>query len=271
MADRLTRDPVRPDAFRVMFGPTAQSWVDPADPLHLEFEYVQRVAEALELTVLARREGERVRVVHLGGAGMTIPRWVAARRPETAQVVCEPDVELTEEVRRKVPLPPHSGIKVRDVDGRTGVAAMPDSWFDALVVDAFAGASVPGELVTAEFYADAARAARPGAVLVANITDRAPFGWAKRVVAGVRATFRDVVVSAEAAVWKGRRLGNLVIVASDAALPVAELEQRAHRAAFPYQLLHDRALHRWLGGAQPFTDVDATDSPGMPGGRSWFS
>ncbi|MBK8462258.1 MAG: fused MFS/spermidine synthase [Nigerium sp.] len=254
-----------------MFGDTAQSWVDPSDPLHLEFEYVQRVAEALELTVLARPVGERVRVVHLGGAGMTIPRWVSVRRPHTAQVVCEPDVELTEEVRRLVPLPAASGIKVRAVDGRSGVAAMPDDWLDALVVDAFDGSSVPGDLVTEEFWAEAARVARPGAVVIANITDRAPFGWAKRVVAGVRQPFPNAVVSAEAAVWKGRRFGNVVVVASDAALPVPGLEQRAHRAAFPYQLLSDRALHRWLGGAQPFTDADATPSPAAPRGRSWFS
>lgn len=271
MVDRLTRDPFRPGAFRVMFGDTAQSWVDPADPLHLEFEYVQRVAEALELIVLARPADERLRVVHLGGAGLTIPRWVAAVRPHTAQVVCEPDVELTEEVRRKVPLPPHSGIKVRDVDGRAGVAAMPDAWLDALVLDAFDGSSVPGELVTAEFFADVARVARPAALVVANLTDRAPFPWARRVVAGVASAFRHATVSAEAAVWKGRRFGNLVVVASDAALPVAELEARSRRAAFPYQLLYDRQLRRWLGGAQPFTDADATASPGAPGGRSWFS
>lgn len=271
MADRLQRDPFRPGAFRVMFGHTAQSWVDPADPLHLEFEYVQRIAEALDLTVLARPADERVRVVHLGGAGMTIPRWVAVRRPHTAQVVCEPDAELVAEVRRTIPLPPASGIKVREVDGRTGVAAMPDAWADAVVLDAFDGSSVPGPLVTEEFFADVARVARPGAVFVANITDRAPFGWAKRVVAGVGSAFHHQAVSAEAAVWKGRRFGNLVVVASDAALPLADLEARAHRAAFPYQLLAGRALHRWLGGAQPFSDADACDSPGAPGGRSWFS
>ena len=270
MSERLTRDPHQPGAYRVMFGATAQSWVDPADPEHLEFEYVQRITEALDLTVLTRSAEERVRVVHLGGAAMTIPRWVAARRPHTAQVVCEPDADLTAEVRRTVPLPPRSGIKVRDVDGRSGVAAMPDDWFDALVLDAFDGSSVPADLVTEEFWADCARVARDGAVVIANITDRAPFGWSKRAVAGVRGPFRHVTVSAEAAVWKGRRFGNLVVVASAAPLPIADLEQRAHRAAFPYQLLHDKALTRWLGGAMPYSDADAAPSPGAPGGRSWF-
>lgn len=271
MGERVTRDLFRPGAFRVMFGHTAQSWVDPDDPWHLEFEYVQRVTEALDATVLGRHDDQRVRVVHIGGAAMTIPRWVAARRPHTAQVVCEPDVELTEEVRRTVPLPPHSGIKVRDVDGRSGVAVMPDAWADAFVLDAFDGSSVPADLVTTDFFADVARVCRPGAVLVANLTDQAPFGWAKRAVSGICAHFRHAAVSAEAAVWKGRRFGNLVVVASAAPLPLDDLRTRAHRAAFPYQVLAGRALTRWLGGAQPFTQADTTPSPGAPGGRSWFS
>ncbi len=271
MTDRVSRDLFRPGSFRVMFGETAQSWVDPDDPWHLEYEYVQRVTEALDLTVLRRPDGERLRIVHLGGAAMTIPRWVAARRPQTAQVVCEPDVELTAEVRRKVPLPPRSGIKVRDVDGRAGVAAMPARWADAVVLDAFEGARVPGDLVTEEFWGEVARVARPGAVVVGNVTDRAPFGWARRTVAGVRGAFRHVCLSAEAAVWKGRRFGNLVIVASDVALPLTDLADRARRVAFPYQLIAGRALDRWSGGAQPFTDADTTHSPAPPGGRSWFS
>lgn len=125
MAARVEADPFNPGAFRVMAGDTAQSWVDPADPLRLEFEYVQRICEALDATVLARPADERVRVVHLGGAGLTIPRYVAARRPRTAQIVCEPDADLIEEVRRVMPLPKQSGIKVRTIDGRAGLAAMP--------------------------------------------------------------------------------------------------------------------------------------------------
>ena len=271
MAERVQGDPFAPGAFRVVFGETAQSWVDPTDPLRLEFEYVQRVAEALDATVLARPADERVRVVHLGGGGLTLPRYVAARRPHTAQIVCEPDADLTAEVRRVMPLPPRSGIKVRDVDGRAGLAQMPPDYADALILDAFDGNRVPAELATAEFVDEVVRVTRPGALVAANITDRAPFGWAKRFTAAVTGRFSQVVVSAEAAVWKGRRFGNLVVLASDHPLPVERLGRTAASAAFPYRLLAGRDLTRWLGGAQPFTDEDAVASPAPASGRSWFS
>jgi len=267
---RVERDPFHPGAFRVMAGDTAQSWVAAAAPLRLEFEYVQRITEALDATVLRRPPEERVRVVHLGGGGLTIPRWVEARRPHSAQVVCEPDADLVDDVRRLIPLQRNSGIKVRVVDGRTGVAFIPPDYVDALVLDAFDGPRVPPDLATQEFLADVAPRLRPGAVFVANVTDRAPFAWSRRFVAGVRGVLRRVVVSAETAVWKGRRFGNLVVVASDAPLPEAELAARAARAAFPYRMLAGREVASWVGDAAPLTDAEAAASP-VPRRGPWFS
>lgn len=271
MTDRLRPDPFTPGAFRVQFGDTAQSYVDPADPGRLEFEYVQRLCEALEHTLLTRPDAERLRVVHIGGAGMTIPRWVEHRRPHTAQIVLEPDADLVAEVRRKLPLPRGSGIKVREVGGREGVAAMPADYADGIILDAYADAHVPAELTTAEFLDAVAATLRPGGLFAANVTDKAPFFWARRFVAGVAGRWASVVASAEPAVWKGRRFGNLVVLASAAPLPEDELERAARRSAFSYRLLAGRELRRWLGGAQPWSDADAAPSPEPPGGRSWFS
>lgn len=267
---RVETDPFHGGAFRVMAGETAQSWVVADDPLHLEFEYVQRICEALDATVLTRPAEERLRVVHLGGGGLTIPRYVAARRPRTAQVVCEPDADLVDEVRRLMPLPRQSGIKVRTVAGREGLEAMPPDYFDALILDAFDGARVPPDLATAGFLAEVAARRRPSAVFLANITDRAPFGWARRFVAGVREVHRSLILSAETPVWKGRRFGNLVVIASNGSLPATELSRTAARAAFPYRFLAGRDVVDWIGDAVPFTDADAQASP-VPRTGTWFS
>ena len=270
MSAHVESDPFHPGAFRVMAGDTAQSWVDPRDPLRIEFEYVQRVCEALDATVLTRPVGEPMRIVHLGGGGLSIPRWVAVRRPGTQQVVCEPDADLVDDVRRLMPLPARSGIRVRVRPGREGLEEMPPAYFDALVLDAFEGPRVPASLATGDFLAEVAARRRPGAVFIANITDRAPFGWARRFCAAVTQHHRSILVSAETAVWKGRRFGNLIVVAADGPLPATELSRHAARAAFPYRYLTGREVADWVGHAEPFSDADPQPSP-VPRRGTWFS
>lgn len=268
---RLVPDPEYPGAFRVQFGDASQSWVDPSRPDLLLFEYVVHLSLLFESLLGATPADQRLRVVHLGGAGMTIPRWVAWRRPGTAQIVCEPDVELTEEVRRKLPLPPRSGIKVRDVDGRRGVAAMPAEYADLVVVDAFVGAQVPAELVTADFLDDVVRIGRGRRAVIFNVTDTSPFRWSKRVAAGLAERWPGCLVGTEAAVLKGRRFGNLLLAAFQGSIALTDLRRASAPQPYPYRWLAGRELGGWLGGATPFTDADARPSPPPSGRNLWFS
>ena len=262
----LVPDRTVPGAYFVRIDGTDQSFVDPENPLRLEFDYVQRIAEVID-TIAPK--GERLRVIHVGGAGMTLPRYVAATRPTSAQVVFEPDVEQTEQIRAIIPLPRRSGIKVRAVDGRTGLVDVPDDYADLLIVDAFAGARVPAELTTAEWYEDVARVLAPGGVIVVNITDRVPFLYAKRVVAGIADRFQPVVCALEPATLKGHRFGNIVIAAGRA-IDHATLERLANRAPFPYRVLGGLHLARWVGKFAAFTDVDSEQSPAPLGGPTTF-
>ncbi len=82
-------------------------------------------------------------MVHVGGGALTLPRYVAASRPRSSQIVFEPDAELTAFVRRHLPLPRRSGIRVRPVDGRAGMASLPDGRVDVIIVDAFVGCPGP--------------------------------------------------------------------------------------------------------------------------------
>lgn len=271
MPDRLVPDETVPGAFAVRFGDTSQSWVDPARPDFLAFEYVQHIAMVLDHTILGTPDDERLRIIHIGGAGMSVPRWVAWRRPGTAQIVCEPDVDLTAEVRRKVPLPPRSGIKVRDVDGRAGVAAMPAEYADAVILDAFAGSQVPGDLVTTEALDDVRRIGRGPELFICNVTDRAPFHWAKKVAAALAERWRHVLVGAEAPVHKGKRFGNLLLVGSAGRADVAGIRRQSARLPFGYQWLEGREARNWVGDATPFTDADAHPSPEPSGSKLWFS
>src|SRR5699024_5237227 len=140
--------------------------------------------------------------VHIGGAALTLPRYVVATRPSSAQIVLEPDEELTSWVREHLPLPRQSGIKVRAVDGRTGIAAMRDDFADLVVVDAFDGARVPAELTTVEFLTDVRRVVGATGAVVVNVTDSGRLDYSKRVLAGMAEVFTHVVYGTEPATLK---------------------------------------------------------------------
>jgi hypothetical protein len=254
----LVPDLAYPRAFTLRVGRTDQSYVDLDDPLRLEFDYMQRLADVLDCVI---EPGERMRVVHIGGAAMTLPRYVAATRPTSAQIVLEPDIELTAFVRRHLPLPTRSGIKVRGTDGRRGIADLYDGYADLMIIDAFVGARVPAELTTAEFFADARRVLNDHGVIMVNLTDRGPLPYARRVLAGVRLAFPHALLCAESSTLKGRRFGNVIIVGGATPLPYAAIAERAGHSAFPYRVLRGARLSQLLADSVAFSDEDAEESP----------
>ncbi len=254
---RLIPDQERPGSWIVRIGSTDHSYIDPYDPLYLEFDYVQRIADVIDTSW---PPGARLTVIHVGGGGMTIPRYIAQTRPTSGQIVLEPDVSLTEAVRAVAPLPKRSGIKVRALDGRTGVAALPDDYADLIVVDAFAGSQVPAELGTQEWFAELKRVTGTKGNLVMNLTDHTPFTYSRRVVAGVARHFSPVVLGAEPSTLKGRRFGNFVISAGPS-ISLIQLTRRASAAHFPYRLLADGELAQWVSRARPYTNDDTEPSP----------
>lgn len=231
--------------FLVRIGGRDQSYVDLDDPTHLVFDYVRRMGDVIDAAADPVRP---LRVVHVGGAGLTLPRYVAATRPTSAQIVLEPFVEVTERVRAELPLPRRSGIKVRAIDGRAGVAALRDDAVDLLVVDAYDDGQVPRDLLASEHLADVARVLAPGGLYLLNLADRAPFALVRDVVAGLHAHFGALMVSAEPATLRGRRDGNLLVVAGAGSVPVEVLRARATTSGSPYRVIAGSLLSDTFGG-----------------------
>jgi len=250
----------RPDTYLVRMAGMDQSHVDLGDPTRLLFDYVRRIGDVIDAHGPI---GDPLKVLHIGGAALTLARYVATTRPRSAQVVLEPDVALIDQVRIRLPLPPRSGIKIRPVDGRSGIAAIRDQSQDLVILDAFADGRMPADLTTSEFFAEVRRVLVPDGRLVANLVDAAPFRHARRVLAGIRETLPEIVVTAEAATLRGRRQGNLVAVAGHlgGAEVALALEAAAARAGTPYRVLDGRAVSDTLGGSTPFSDADAEPGP----------
>lgn len=253
-AVEVLADADRPGGWLLTVDRIRQSYVDLEDPTYLDFEYIQAFADVLD----ALPSG-RLAVTHVGGGACTFARYVAATRPGSPQIVLEPDTALTELVRARLPLPARSNIRIRAVDGRAGVAALRDASADVVVLDAFHGGRVPADLTTREFWADVARVLQPAGVLLANIADGPPLQYSKRAVAAVRTALPQVLVMGEPAVLKGRRFGNVVVVASRTALPAQAIRRASAAAALP------RSVSTVYGrDARPLGDADAMRSPQPP-------
>jgi spermidine synthase len=264
----LLGDPDRPRAWMLLTGGVPQSYVDLDDPRHLELEYMRRLGHLIDLAAPA---GTPLRVLHLGGGGLTLARYVAATRRGSHQLAVESDPQVAELVRRRLPLDQPARprarigrIRVRVADARAVVEQAPAGSFDVLVADVFAGSRTPAHVTSVEFTAAAARALAPGGVYAANIGDGPPLAHARGRVAAVRSVFRHACVIAEAAVLRGRRFGNLVVAAADHELPVAGLIRRAAADPFPARLVEGAALDRFVAGSRPITDAHAGPSPAPP-------
>lgn len=243
-----------------------QSYVDLADPRHLELEYVRRLGHLIDL---AGPASAPLRVLHLGGGGLTLARYVAATRPGSVQLAVEADPELAELVRRRLPLeqagrPDGGRIHVQIADARAAMAELPAGWFDVVVADAFHGGQTPAHLTSVEFTAAAARVLAPSGVFAVNVGDGPPLAHSRGRVAAIRSVFSQACVIAEAAVLRGRRFGNLVVAAAAGELPVAELARRAAADPFPARVLANEALDSFVEGAEPITDLSAEPSPTLP-------
>ncbi|MFG2196400.1 spermidine synthase [Streptomyces sp. NPDC048639] len=264
---KLMPDVDRPRAWLLTVDEAPQSYVDLDDASHLEFEYVRRIAHVLDTVLDSAPDAERpADVVHLGGGALTLPRYVAAARPGARQTVIEADHALLELVADVLPLPPESGIELRDEDARTWLENARPHQADVLVADVFGGSRVPAHLTSVEYARRAARVLRPGGVYVANLADAAPFAFLGSQLATLAEVFGHLALIAEPAVLRGRRFGNAVLVASDAELPVPELARRTAADAFPARVEHGPALARLRARARPVHDADAVPSPEPPDG-----
>ena len=265
----LVPDLSRPGSWMLFLDGAPQSQVDLSDPAYLEFEYVRRLGHILDL---AAPPGEPLRVLHLGGGGLTLPRYVAATRPGSSQLVAETDEALVALVRRHLPLPPAGRsrdgrggrIRVRIDDARHVLDTARPAQFDVVISDVFAGARTPPHLLTVDSTRAAARALRPGGLYALNLADRAPLGYARQQVSTIQAVFPHCCLIAEPAVLRGRRFGNLVLAAGRRDLPMDGLRRAAAGDPFPARVLAGADLVKFAAGARPATDATANASPDVP-------
>ncbi len=215
------------------------SYVDLADPLHLEFDYLRWMRIIL-------RAARARRVLHVGGGACTLPRALAAEDPSGRQEVCEVDADVLALAREHMGLRRAPGLHVRHAEGRAFVAGQPARSWDAVVIDAFVGAAIPRSLITVEALADVARVAP---LVLVNVVDNRAAHHVREVAAGLTVAYPRV--------WSlGERVGNTVVAGSVAALDLTLIAARAAGDPSPARLTPPAAMTQQLTGTPPLLDDD---------------
>lgn len=250
-----------PGSFTLVVDGTPQSHVNLENPSELFFEYIQRMGHVIDQLALP---GEPLTAVHLGAGAFTLPRYIEATRPGSRQQVVELEMDLVDLVRAHLPLPRNASIRVRHGDAREVLGRFPAGLrgeVDLLVVDVFSGARTPAHVTSLEFYAEAVALLKPAGVLLVNVADGPGLAFARGQIATVLEATGHAAALAETSVLKGRRFGNVVIVASRKALPMEWMPRLLAGGPHPAKVIEGSELRALIAGASVVLDSSAVQSP----------
>jgi len=244
-------DPARATGRILMLDGVRHSYVDLEDPTYLDFEYVQTMASVIDT---AFPPGASVRAYHLGGGGLTLPRYLEEVRPGTRSRVSEIDAGVVRVDTERLGQDLGDGIDVRVEDGRLAVEDLEARSLDLVVGDAFGGVSVPWHLTTVEAVGGIRRALDHDGVYVANLIDHGPLAFARAAVATTAEKFDHVVLLSDPDVLAGEDGGNLVVVASASPVDIPAATERMDERGTGWDHLTGAALRAWVGDAPVLTD-----------------
>ena len=249
---RVVVDDQRPGGRLLVLDTLQHSYVDIDDPTHLEFGYIKVFAD-----VIATAPPGPLDVLHVGGGGFTMPRFLRAARPGSTSLVLEIDGGVVELSRQRLGLRTGPDLRVRVGDARQLIGALPEGAHDVVLGDAFGGLAVPWHLTTVEFARNIRASLRPGGLYVMNIIDDPPMRFARAEVATLLEVFDDVAVIAPKALSEGKQGGNVVVAAGDTPIDAAAIAARIAARDGEEEVLAGAAARRFSDGAPVLTDDKA--------------
>ncbi|NEA09975.1 spermidine synthase, partial [Streptomyces sp. SID10692] len=258
---RVVADPDRATGRTLVLDGLRHSYVDIDDPTYLRFAYVRAIASVVDT---AFPEGEPLTAHHIGGGGLTFPRYLAAVRPGTRSLVSEIDPGVVRVDRERLGLgsPAATGIDVRVEDGRLGLRRLEEGSRDLVLGDAFGGVSVPWHLTTSQALADVRRALDADGLYVANLIDHGGLAFARAEVATLAAAFPHVALLGKAAdigldPTASTVGGNLVVVASGRPVDAPAIQRALDARDVGWRIATGETLTAWTGDARVLTDDHA--------------
>ena len=241
-------DPDRPTGRLLVLDRGHNSYVDLADPTHLEFRYLRVMVDLID----SEMPPGPLNFVSIGGGGFTLPAYLDATRPASEHLVLEIDASLVDIARSDLGFGDEAEVVIDDA--RRSIERVPEDSVDVIVGDAFTGLTVPWHLTTVEFVEKIADRLAPGGLYTVNVIDRAELRFARAEAATLSEVFEHVALFAPPDYLAGARGGNFVLAGSDQPIDVARVEEAiATRGGVELGVTGD-ALARFVDGSRPLVD-----------------
>ncbi|QTX05513.1 spermidine synthase [Agromyces archimandritae] len=242
----VTADPIDEGALELVIDGAVQSHVVPGRPERLFFEYTRRLGHVVDLM---GPPGAPLNVLHLGGGGMSLPRYTAWARPGSTQTVVEAERRVVDAVAERMPLSPAEAAAIRIVvddalgslDGLGGELA---GSVDLVIVDAYRGLEPAASVLDGTLFARLVPLLAGDGVVAVNVADE-PGGHALQAeAAALRRLFPAVLAAAAPGFLDGRVEGNAVLVAGGSARLAGWATEFARRGPHPVEVREGAELGR---------------------------
>lgn len=239
------------------FDRDSQSGILKSDPLRSMYAYT----DAFHLAKVYQPNLKRV--LFIGGGAATGPKQFRSFYPEVHVDVVEIDPEVVAVAKRFFGFKPDDRTTVKVQDGRRFLMTTRNR-YDAIIVDAYYARSIPFHLTTLEFMQALKRRLNPGGVAVFNVIGSVT-GRNSQLVRSeyktIRRVFRScahfpILHSGEGpSDYSPTAVRNVMLVASEAALPAAEVRKRAAALKNPRLPHLTRLAAAYNGRTLPTGDV----------------
>ena len=210
-------DPWHENAFVLSINGAEQSHVNLAEPQEVFYEYLRRIANAVDLL---KSPGEPITALHLGAGALTLARYIQATRPGSVQHAVELERELLDFVLDQLPLPEGTELISHVGDARDELAALPAGLkFDVVILDIFSGPDAPVHLACADFYREAAAVLAPEGILAVSVGDEPGFTLVTSQTRALQKTMEQVAAYGTTMLFSRRYPGNIILVGKNGPWP----------------------------------------------------
>lgn len=228
-------DPWHTNAFVLSIDNAEQSHVNLAEPQEVFYEYLRRIANAIDLL---KPTGEPITALHLGAGALTLARYIQATRPGSVQHAVELERELLDFVLDQLPMPAGTLLTSHVGDAREALTELPEGMhFDVIILDIFSGPEAPAHLACLDFYQEAAALLTPNGILAVNVGDEPGFTLVTSQTKALQESMSHVAAYGTSMLFSRRYPGNIILLGKNSPWPEGWAQQLVAAGPHPATVL----------------------------------